>query len=112
MTTEWVAPAITGVFALILGIVSTLLARRGAKLGAREQRAPDVQELWAQQELDRQMRRTTEDLWWNLRRAFQSYFRRVSRIIVGLKLTAEQEHAFNLTPAEQKAIDAMPPSDP
>lgn len=111
MSTEWVAPAITGLFALILGVVSGFLARRGAKLGAREQRAPDVQELWSQQEADRQMRRLVEDLWWNLRRAFQSYFRRVSKLVATLDLNPTQEKAFELSVTEQRAIDAMPPED-
>jgi len=106
--TELIAPVITGIFALIVGVVGGLMARRGSKLGVREQRAPDVQEMWAQQEMDRRMRQVTEDLWWNLRRAFQTYFRRVTHTIAHLGLPEDIVVKFELTPKELEAIEAKP----
>lgn len=111
ITTEWVAPAITGSFGLIIGLVAAFMARRGQKLGSREQRAPDVQEMWAQQEADRRMRQVVEDMWWNLRRAFQSYFRRVTSAIAKLDLTDAQRRTFELTTSELQAIEAKPPEE-
>lgn len=107
--TELIAPVITGVFALLVGIVGGFMARRGSKLGHREQRAPDVQEMWAQQEADRRMRQLVEDLWWNLRRAFQSYYRRVTHTIIHLGLSDEIVAKFELTDKELAAIEAQPP---
>ena len=66
MTYEWISPSITGIFGIVLAIVAGILARRGSKLSAQEQRAPDVQELWAQQETDRRMRQVVEDMWLSL----------------------------------------------
>ena len=103
-----VGVVITGVFGLIVGIIGAIMARRGQKLGNRENRAPDVQEMWAQQESDRRMRQMVEDLWWNLRRAFQSYYRRVMNTVAKLGLDPKP---FELTAAEQKAIDASPPAE-
>lgn len=108
---ELIAPIITGVFALAVGVVGGLMARRGSKLGNREQRAPDVQEMWAQQEADRRMRQMVEDLWWNLRRAFQSYYRRVTHTMTKLDLPEEVIIKFELTDKELAAIEARPPED-
>lgn len=108
---ELIAPAITGAFALLIGLTGGFMARRGQKLGNREQRAPDVQEMWAQQEADRRMRQMVEDMWWNLRRAFQSYFRRVTSAVVKLGLTDEQAKVFELTTKELKAIESHPPEE-
>lgn len=109
---EWVGLIITGASGLILSLVAALMARRGAKMGSRETRAPDVQEMWAQQEADRRMRQVVEDLWWDLRRAFQSYFRRVNSIAMKMNLTEAQAQVFELTPKELAAIEAKPPEDP
>lgn len=108
---EWISPVITGIFAVVLTFVGGLLARRGSKVGSLEQRAPDVQEMWAQQESDRRMRQITEDMWWALRRAFQSYYRRVTSALIQISLTKEQARAFELTPDEVEAIKARPPKD-
>jgi hypothetical protein len=108
---NWIAPVITGVFGIILSIVAAILARRGSKLGAQENRAPDVQEMWAQQEADRRMRQTMEDLWWKLWRAFQSYYRRVQTSVSRMDLTEAQLATFELNTKEQAAIDARPPDD-
>lgn len=110
LPTELVAPIITGIFALIVGIVGGVMARRGSKLGNREQRAPDVQEMWVQQEADRRIRQAVEDLWWNLRRAFQSYFRRVTNIVAHLNLDEHTTAKFELTESELRAIEAKPPA--
>jgi len=106
-----IAPVITGVFALIVGIVGGLMARRGSKLGSREQRAPDVQEMWIQQEADRRMRQLVEDMWWNLRRAFQSYYRRVTHTLVALNIPEDKRSRFELTAKELEAIDAKLPEE-
>jgi len=112
MTAEdWIAPIITGLFGLILAVVAAILARRGAHMGNKEQRAPDVQELWIQQEADRRMRQIVEDLWWGVRRAFQSYFRRVTNEVAKLGLSESQARAFELTNSELRAIEAALPED-
>ena len=111
MNTEWIAPTITGVFGLALATVAGFLARRGAKLGSREARMPDVQELWAQQEADRRMRQLVEDLWWRVRRAFQAYYRRVNSIAQQLDLPPEQLAHFELTKKELSAIDSTLPDE-
>jgi hypothetical protein len=102
---------ITGVFGVTVTVLGGIMARRGSKLGSRENRAPDVQEMWTQQEHDRQMRQMVEDIWWSLRRAFQSYFRRVTTAIAKLDLTEAQKKSFQLSASEQKAIDMEPESD-
>lgn len=102
---------ITGGFGLAIAIVGALMAARGRKLGNRETRAPDVQELWAQQELDRRARQHAEDLWWNLRRAFQSYFRRVIVAVDTMDLAPAARKLFDLTTSERRAIDAQMPTD-
>jgi len=107
----WLAPIITGIFALIVGVVGGIMARRGQKLGNRESKAPDVQDLWYQQESDRRMRQLIEDLWWNLRRAFQSYYRRVSNLALRMSLTPDEQKSFELTPKELAAIEAKPPEE-
>ena len=104
--TELIAPVITGIFALIVGIVSGFMAHRGSKLSTREQRAPDVQEMWAQQEADRRMRQAVEDMWWALRRAFQSYYRRVTYTLIALNIPEDKMSRFELTAKELAAIDA------
>lgn len=110
--TDWVAPVITGILAVILSIVSALLARRGARVGSQEGRAPNVQDMWAQQEADRRMRQVVEDLWWQVRRAFQSYYRRVTSAIMKLGLPEEKIKVFELTASELKAIEATVPDEP
>lgn len=109
---EWVGLIITGVFSLILGIVAAVFTRRGARLGNKENRAPDVQEMWAQQEADRRQRQAVEDLWWKLWRTFQGYYRRVMALATLWGITDEQLKKLELTSAEQKAIDARPPTEP
>lgn len=108
---EWVGLIISGLCGIVLSIVAAVMARRGSKLGNRETRAPDVQEMWAQQEADRRMRQLVEDLWWNLRRAFQSYFRRVTGAVGKMNLTEAQAKVFELTPKELAAIEARPPEE-
>jgi hypothetical protein len=109
---ELVAPIVTGIFTVITVLLSIFLARRNARMGNRENRAPDVQEMWAQQEADRRTRQVMEDMWWDLRGAFKSYFRRVSSAILMMNLTKEQLKIFTLTKAEHDAINAVPPEDP
>lgn len=109
--TEWVGLIISGGFGVVLSIVAAIFARRGSKLGNQENRAPDVQEMWAQQEQDRRMRQVMEDLWWRLWRAFQAYYRRVMALAVAWGLTDEQIQKLELTTSEQKAIDARPPAE-
>jgi thioesterase domain-containing protein len=102
---------ITGVFGVVIAVVGGLMARRGARLGQREGRAPDVEQMWEQQEADRLARQRAEDLWWAVRRAFQSYFRRVTALADALALPPEKRRRFELLPAEKRAIDAEMPSD-
>lgn len=106
-----IAPIITGMFALLVGVVGGFMARRGSKLGNREQRAPDVQEMWIQQEADRRMRQLVEDMWWNLRRAFQSYYRRVTHTLASLNVPEDKLAKFELTAKELAAIDASLPEE-
>ena len=108
---NWVGLVISGVFGVILSILAAVFARRGAKIGNRETRAPDVQEMWAQQESDRRSRQSAEDLWWKLWRAFQSYYRRVMALAITWGLSPEQIKKLELTASEQKAIDARPPAE-
>lgn len=109
---EWIAPIVGGIFAVVTGVLAYITSRRNAKKGNIERRAPDVQEMWVQQEADRRSRQVMEDIFWDLRSAFKSYFRRVSTAILGLNLTKEQTEIFSLTATEKKAIDATPPVDP
>ena len=104
-----IAPLITGVFSLCIAVVGGVMAFRGSRIGAKEQRAPDVQEMWAQQESDRRTRQEVEDLWWQLRRAFQSYFRRVTGAVIKMNLSPEKRKVFELTTSELRAIEAKPP---
>lgn len=105
----WIAPTITGVFAVIISLVGGVMAFRGSRIGAKEQRAPDVQEMWAQQDHDRRSRQAVEDMWWNLRRAFQSYFRRVTSAVMKMDISDAQRKAFELNTKELAAIEATPP---
>lgn len=102
---------ITGVFGVIVAIVAGIMSRRGAKLGSRENRAPDVQEMWIQQEADRRTRQLVEDMWWTIRRMFQSYYRRVTSAILLLNLTPAQLAVFELNQQELNAINAKLPED-
>ena len=102
---------ITGVFGVIVAITAGIMSRRGAKLGSRENRAPDVQEMWIQQEADRRTRQLVEDMWWNIRRMFQSYYRRVTTAILLLNLTPAQLQVFELNQQELNAINAKLPED-
>lgn len=111
MPSEFIGLVITAISGLLLSVVAAIMARRGSKLGTREQRAPDVQEMWAQQEADRRMRQLVEDLWWNLRRAFQSYFRRVTGAVSKMDLTEAQAKVFELNAKELAAIGAKPPEE-
>lgn len=111
MNETWIAPTIAGIFLVISGVLAAILARRGAKLGNREQKAPDVADLWAQQESDRRMRIIMEDLWWKLWRAFQSFYRRVQTVSAALDLTDAQIKQLELTAKERAAIDARPPEE-
>ena len=111
MNESWVAPVITGIFALLVGVVGGVLARRGARLSHREQRAPSVQEMWAQQEEDRQMRILMEDRWWRLWRAFQSFYRRVQAAVVRLSIPEEHRKEFDLTEKEREAVNLRPPDE-
>jgi len=110
--TDWIAPTITGIFGLVLAIVTGVLASRGRRLGNRESRMPDVTDLWVQQEQDRRMRQLVEDLWWNVRRAFQSYYRRVNSAALALHLPADKMAAFELTKRELSAIESELPTEP
>lgn len=97
---EAIAPIFTGLFLLLTSLVAYITSRRNAKLGARESRAPDVQELWAQQESDRRLRHLIEDMYWRLRAAFMSYYRRV-----------QAGGSTELNTREQAAVDAKLPED-
>lgn len=106
---EAIAPIIAGVFGVVTALVAAQLYRRNKTKGNRELRAPNVQEMWVQQELDRRARQVMEDMWWDLRSAFKSYFRRVTSLLLQLNI---DDKRFNLTTSEKKAIDATPPEDP
>lgn len=109
--TEAIAPIITSVLAVVVAVLGGIMARRSQKLGNIQQRAPDVQQMWSQQETDRRMRRRAEDIWWNIRRAFQTYYRRVNLAVLKLDLTPEQTKEFDLTMTELKAIEAELPEE-
>lgn len=98
---ESIAPLVTGIFLLVTGAIALFSNHRNMRNGARESRAPDVQEMWAQQEADRRQRHLVEDMWYNLRNAFRSYYRR--QLAGGSK---------ELSAKEQAAIDAeLPKTD-
>lgn len=102
---------ITGIFGILVAVVTGVMARRGARLSNQEGRTPDVEQMWAQQELDRRQRQRAEDLWWAVRRAFQSYFRRTIMAVDALDLPPAVRRKFDLLPAEQRAINADMPDD-
>lgn len=106
--TELLAPIISGIVAVIITTLGAIMARRGAKIGSKENRAPDVQEMWAQQETDRRIRQLVEDMWWNIRRAFQTYYRRVQLVAAEKGI---DDPRLELTAKEQKIIDTPPPAD-
>jgi hypothetical protein len=108
---EWIAPIITGIFLVIVAIVGALLARRGQKLSSREDKAPDVQEMWVQQEADRRTRQLVEDMYWTLRRMFQSYYRRVLNTIATMNLPPEKAALFEMTAKEKAAANATLPDE-
>lgn len=108
---ELIGPLITGIFGISITIVAAVMARRGKRYDNRETRAPDVQEMWVQQERDRATRQHVEDLWWGVRRAFQSYFQRVTLEIIRMKLPESEQKKFELTASELRAIEATVPED-
>jgi hypothetical protein len=107
----WIAPTIAGGFAVVTALFAAYTANRNRRKGNLEQRAPDVQEIWVQQENDRRQRQIMEDMWWDLRAAFKSYFRRVSSTLLRLNVSDEDAKMFSLTASETAAINATPPSD-
>lgn len=80
--------------AILVGIFSLWNRKRGAV----ETRAPDVNEIWVQQanqskelDMERKARRRLENLYYDIRRAFLSYVRRVQSG-GSMELTSAEKH--------------------
>jgi hypothetical protein len=104
--TELVTPYLPLIGTVVGAIVVGIFAMWNRRRGATENRAPDVNEIWQQQnsqsrelDLERWLRRALEDFVRDLRRAFHSYVRRV-----------QGGGSTDLAPHEQKMFDADPPS--
>lgn len=98
---EWVAPAVTGFLGLLTVITAAIIGIRNTRTGAREQRAPDVMEAWAEADSARRHRRAVEDLFYVLRGAFRGFARRVT----------EQHPDVQLTVEERAALESSPPAE-
>ena len=96
---EWVAPSIAGVFLLLAAIATAVIGARNNKTGARENRAPDVTESWAEADRVRVVAWRIFELYVVLRSAFRSY---QSRVRAG--------GTTDLTADELKALETDPPN--
>lgn len=95
---EWVAPAITGFLGLLTVITAAIIGIRNTRTGAREQRAPDVMEAWAEADRARGRMRAIEDLFYALRGAFRGFARRVTEMHPTVQLTDEERTALESSP--------------
>lgn len=96
--TEAIGPYLPLIGLVISGIILGAFGVWNRRRGNQETKAPDVDQMWKQQESDRRAKYTLEDMWWTLRRAFQSYYRRV-----------QAGGSRELTADEQAAIDRKLP---
>lgn len=99
MGDEWIAPAITGGLALTTGVAAAIIAGRNARRGAREQRAPDVTEAWAEADRARRLMHAWQDLYYLLRGAFKSFARRM----------LEKDPENELSDSERAALETPTP---
>lgn len=99
MGLEWVAPTIAGFFLLSATIATAVIGYRTSKSGARENRAPDVTESWAEADRVRIIAWRLFELYLLLRTAFRGYQARV-----------RAGGTTDLTADEQKALEADPPN--
>lgn len=105
---EWVAPTIAGLFAVITGSIAAFVAIRNVRTGAREQRAPDVNEAWAETERARARMHVAEDFFYMIRGAFKGFARRVMQQHPDVELTSAERKALEteLPTADEKRKDA------
>lgn len=92
------------VVALITGIGGSLIIGAWAAWNRRrnnvEVKMPSVAEMWDQQEKDRHMRRVFEDLFYDVRGGWRSYWRR-----------RPSDGSHELTSREEKIMQKEPPAD-
>jgi hypothetical protein len=105
---EWLAPVFAAALTAATGITAAVMLYRGTRTGARESRAPDVTDSWAEADRARQVAWRALDLVWKLRSAFRSYW---MRVLAGgsTELTAAERAAME---AEPPTIDPDPPKSP
>lgn len=99
--TEWIAPSIAGVIAIITALIAGGFALRNRKRGALEQRAPDVTEAWAETNVARRRGFWYEDHYHETRGGWKNYARRM----------LEKDETNVLTDSERAILETTPPSD-
>lgn len=99
MGLEWVAPTLAGFFLLAASIATAVIGYRASKSGARENRAPDVTESWAEADRVRGIAWRLYELYVLLRSAFRAYQARV-----------RSGGSTDLTAEERSALEADPPN--
>lgn len=96
---EWLAPLVATILAAVVGITGAILNYRSQRSGAKEQRAPDVNEAWAETRLARRREHIIEELFYDLRGLFKNLARRVS----------DRYPDFELTDQERAGLEMKPP---
>lgn len=75
-----------------------MIGVRNTRTGAREQRAPDVIEAWAEADRARSRLHALEDIYYALRGAFKSFARRVMDAHPDIELTQPERAALESEP--------------
>ncbi len=98
---EWVAPTITGTFAVALAVLAFVTNKRTKRAEADAEREPTVGEAWLEADRQRRLRAIIEDMFYTLRGAFKGYVRRMQAKY------GEEPAALNTK--EQEILDREPP---
>lgn len=95
---QLIAPIIAGVILAASSITGYVIASRTSRSTAKDNRAPDVNEAWAETDRARARMHAVEDLFYRVRSAFRSYWMRVA-----------DGGSIQLTEVERAALEADPP---
>jgi hypothetical protein len=101
---EWVAPSITGVFLLVVAVVTVVFNKRNTKYSSDSDHAPDVMEAWREADRARALARRWEDKYYAVRGAFKGFARRMYELYGDAAVLSPREHST----LEEDAPDEEP----
>lgn len=101
MPSEWIAPLIAGILALVTGVTGALIGLRNTRTNAVENRAPSANQAWNETDRARERMHAFEDLFYAVRAALKHLIRTVR----------ERHPDFEFPPDVDAAVALEPPDD-